>query len=56
MKKFIAFLMLAIAFGAVLTGCSGGEKTEEPAKTETTAGDAGAAAPAEGGAAPAETK
>lgn len=54
MKKFIALLMLATAFGAVLAGCSGGEKTEEGGKTATTAGDAGAAAPADGAAAEAK--
>ena len=48
MKKFTAYLVLAVAFGAVLAGCSGGEKTEEPAKPADAAAE-GAAAPAEGG-------
>ena len=49
MKKFTAYLVLAVAFGAVLAGCSGGEKTEEPAKPADATAEGGAAAPAEGG-------
>ncbi len=48
MKKITILMMLAVAFGAVLAGCSQSAEEKPAEGAATSAGDAGAAAPAEG--------